>query len=125
MLTSSEPKSIPWSSNTFFTSFLSTSSNGISVSLTAPIPFVKYADETEVNFTNIVKNDNGEDVLYVHFERPTEDGFDSVRFELPSYKIVYTEGHYSEEEIELFRKVVEKGAPYFYRWAEQGGVQIA
>jgi len=87
--------------------------------------FVKYADETEVNFTNIVKDENGKDVLYVHFERPTEDGFDSVRFELPSYKIVYTEGNYSEEEIELFRKVVEKGAPYFYRWAEQGGVQIA
>ena len=87
--------------------------------------FVKYADETEVNFTNIVKNDNGEDVLYVHFERPTEEGFDSVRFELPSYKIVYTEGHYSEEEIGLFKKVVEKGAPYFYRWAQQGGVQIA
>ena len=87
--------------------------------------FVKYADETEVNFTNIVKNENGEEVLYVHFERPTADGFDSVRFELPSYKIVYTEGHYSEEEIELFKKVVEKGAPYFYRWAQQGGIQIS
>jgi hypothetical protein len=88
-------------------------------------PFVKYADNTEVTFSNIVKNDNGEDVLYVHFERPTENGFDSVRFELPSYKIVYRDGFYSEEEIEMFKKVVEKGVPYFYKWAQEGGIQIA
>lgn len=87
--------------------------------------FCKYADETEVTFSNIVKNDHGEDVLYVHFERPADDGFDSVRFELPTYRIVYKEGHYSEEEIALFKTVVECGAPYFYRYATEGGVGIA
>lgn len=35
-------------------------------------PFCKYADETLVTFSNIIKNDNGEEVLYVHFERPME-----------------------------------------------------
>ena len=40
--------------------------------------------------SDVVKNDAGENVLYVHFERPTEEGFDSVRFELPTYRIVYT-----------------------------------
>ena len=51
-------------------------------------PFCKYADETEVVFSDI-KKDGDNKILYVHFERPTENGFDSVRFELPSYKIVY------------------------------------
>ena len=88
-------------------------------------PFVKYSDETEVVFSDIKINDKGEETLFVHFERPTEYGFDSIRFELPSYKITYKEGNYSDEEIELFRKVVEKGAPYFYKWAREGGIKIA
>ena len=88
-------------------------------------PFVKYADETEVVFSSIIVDENGEETLFVHFERPTEYGFDSIRFELPSYKITYKEGKYSDEEIELFRKVVEQGAPYFYKWAREGGIKIA
>ncbi len=72
-----------------------------------------------------MKNDNGEEVLYVHFERPKEYGFDSIRFELPTYKVVYEEGHYSEVEKEMFKKIVEKGAPYFYEWAREGGIKIA
>jgi hypothetical protein len=87
--------------------------------------FVKYADETEVVFSNITINENGEETLFVHFERPTDYGFDSIRFELPSYKIIYKDGHYTDEEIELFRKVVEQGAPYFYKWAREGGIKIA
>ena len=54
-----------------------------------------------------------------------EYGFDSIKFELPSYKVIYTEGNYSEEEIALFKTVVENGAPYFYEWARKGGIQIA
>ena len=48
-----------------------------------------------------------------------------MRFELPSYRILYKEGEYTEEEIELFKTVVERGAPSFYRWAKQGGINIA
>ncbi len=88
-------------------------------------PFCKYADETEVVFSNINKNENGEEIIHVHFERPTDDGFDSVRFELPSYKIVYKEGNYTEEEIKRFEEVVKRGAPYFYKWAREGGIHIA
>ena len=86
-------------------------------------PFIKYADETEVLFSDIKKNDKGEEILYVHFERPTEEGFDGIRFELPSYNIVYTEGHYSDKEIEFFRQVVEHGAALFYKYARIGGLQ--
>ena len=88
-------------------------------------PFVKYSEGTEVVFSNIYLDEDGNEALFVHFERPMEYGFDSIRFELPSYKITYTERHYSEEEIALFKTVVEKGAPYFYEWAREGGIKIA
>lgn len=87
-------------------------------------PFCKYEDETEVMFSNIKEDENGNEFLYVHFERPTENGFDSVRFELPSYDIVYQEGNYSNEEIELFKKIVEHGAQYFFKWSRDGGIKI-
>ena len=86
--------------------------------------FCKYSDGTEVSFSNIKKN-NEIEIIYIHFERPTEEGFDSVRFELPSYDIVYREGNYSEEEIAMFKKIVESGAPFFYKWAKEGGIKIA
>lgn len=86
--------------------------------------FCKYSDGTEVSFSDIKKN-NEIEIIYIHFERPTEEGFDSVRFELPSYDIVYKEGNYSEEEIAMFKKIVENGAPFFYKWAKEGGIKIA
>ena len=88
-------------------------------------PLCKYYDGTEVVFSDIIINEQGEETIQIHFERPTENGFDSIRFELPSYKILHKEGEYKEEEIELFKTVVERGAPSFYRWAKQGGVNIA
>lgn len=88
-------------------------------------PFVKYADETQVMFSDIKKNEKGEEILYVHFERPTEQGFDGVRFELPSYKIVYTEGHYTEKEIQFFKKVVEQSSALFFKYARKGGLESA
>lgn len=86
--------------------------------------FCRYSDGTEVSFSDIKKN-NEIEIIYIHFERPTEEGFDSVRFELPSYDIVYREGKYSEEEIAMFKKIVESGAPFFYKWAKEGGIEIA
>ena len=88
-------------------------------------PYCKYADETEVVFSHIITNENGEEIIYVHFERPTEHGFDSVRFELPSCKLLYKYGNYTDKEIEIFRTVVERGLPSFYRWARQGGIHVA
>ena len=88
-------------------------------------PFCKYSDGTEVVFSGIIKNDKGEETIQIHFERPTENGFDSIRFELPSYNVLYKEGNYTEEEIELFRTVAEHGAPSFFRWAREGGIKIA
>lgn len=86
--------------------------------------FVTYPDGTLVVFSDIRKKDNGQEYLIVCFERPTENGFDTVIFELPSYDIVKKDGNYSEREIETFKKVVEKGAAFFFETA-RGGIQSA
>ena len=86
--------------------------------------FVTYPDGTLVVFSDIRKKDNGQEYLIVCFERPTENGFDTVIFELPSYDIVKKDGNYSEKEIETFKKVVEKGAAFFFETA-RGGIESA
>lgn len=64
-------------------------------------PYCKYSDETEVVFSHIMKNENGEEIMHVHFERATD------------------------EEIEIFKTVVERGLPSFYRLAREGGLRSA
>ena len=56
----------------------------------------KYADETELVISDIIKRENGEEIIKVVFERPTEHGFDTLFFELPSYKIIENNGNYTE-----------------------------
>lgn len=88
-------------------------------------PYVKYPDGTEVVFSDIYMTESGEENLFVHFERPTEQGFDSVRIILPNYKIEVWEGNYSKEEIEFFKKIVQNSADLFYRYAKEGGLKFA
>ncbi|MCI8308947.1 MAG: hypothetical protein HFJ45_01735 [Clostridia bacterium] len=85
----------------------------------------KYADETELVFSDIRKKDNGEEYIIVSFERPTENGFDTVVFELPSYNIINREGNYSDKEIEEFKEIVERGAHLFFKYAREGGIKFA
>ncbi len=87
-------------------------------------PYVKYSDETEVVFSNIYI-ENGKECIDVHFERPTESGFDSIRIQLPTYKITVWEGNYNEKEIEFFKQVVQNSADLFYKYAREGGIKIA
>lgn len=87
--------------------------------------FVKYPDETLVVFSDIRKKENGEEYLIVSFERPGEHGFDTVIFELPSYKIIRRDGDYTDKEIEMFKTVVECGAAFFFETAREGGMQSA
>ena len=87
--------------------------------------YVKYVDGTLAVFSDIRKKDNGEEYIIVSFERPTENGFDTVVFELPSYEIVEQDGNYSEEEIKEFRETVEKGAHLFFKYAREGGLKFA
>lgn len=84
--------------------------------------FVTYADGTLVVSSDIRKKENGEEYIIVSFERPTEYGFDTVVFELPSYKIIERDGQYTDEEIAIFKTVVERGAAYFFEIARGGEV---
>ena len=84
----------------------------------------KYADETELVISDIITRENGEEVIRVVFERPTEHGFDTLIFELPSYKIIEKDGQYTQEEIELFKKVVEQGAAHFLKLQEKEDLKV-
>lgn len=59
-------------------------------------PYCKYADETEVVFSHIMKNENGEEIIHVHFERPTAKFFRERGYadELGSGSIKITKNSY-------------------------------
>ncbi len=86
-------------------------------------PYMTLYDETEIVHSQIIEENNVQKVI-VHFERPTEDGFDSARCELPEYKWTQKEG-YSDEEIALFEQLLQSNAHLLYKYAAEGGIQIA
>ncbi|WP_242940491.1 hypothetical protein [Anaeromicropila populeti] len=82
------------------------------------------ADETEILHSQLLTDDNGEKRVVVHFERPTETGFDMARCSLPSYQWIKRDG-FTEEEIHKFEMIVKSNAHLFFKYAENGGIQIA
>lgn len=86
-------------------------------------PYMTLGDGTEIVHSHLIK-DGDEQKVIVNFERPTDDGFDSARCELPSYTWINIQG-YSDNEIELFRKLLESNAHLLYKYAAEGGVNIA
>lgn len=86
-------------------------------------PYITLADGTEIVHTQVFEED-GVSKVEVHFERPTEDGFDTARCQLPSYTWLIRKG-FSEGEIELFEQMVRSNAHLFYKYGANGGVQIA
>ena len=86
-------------------------------------PYMTLADETEIVHSQFIE-ENGKQKVIVHFERPTEDGFDSARCELPDYKWILRDG-YSDEEIAMFEQLLRSNAHLLYKYAISGGIQIA
>ena len=84
-------------------------------------PYMKLPDDTEIVHSELLDGNK----VFVHFERPTENGFDSVRFELPSYDKVSWEGNYTEDELKSFVDLLKHHAHLIYRYAAEGGVTIA
>lgn len=84
-------------------------------------PYMKLPDDTEIVHSELLDGNK----VFVHFERPTENGFDSVRFELPSYDKVSWEGNYTEEELKDFVELLRHHAHLIYKYAAEGGVNIA
>ena len=81
------------------------------------------ADETEIVHSQIIEIGEQKKVI-VNFERPTENGFDSARCELPDYKWTERTG-YSDEEIAMFEQLLHCNAHLLYKYAANGGIQIA
>ena len=86
-------------------------------------PYMTLADETEIVHSQILQED-GVNKVIVHFERPTETGFDTARCELPDYKWSMMEG-FSHKEIAMFEELVRSNAHLFYKYAQNGGIYLA
>ena len=86
-------------------------------------PYIKLSDETEIVHSHIFEED-GVQKIEVHFERPTEDGFNTARCQLHSYTWLQIDG-FSDQEIELFDTLLHSNAHLLYKYAACGGVRIA
>lgn len=86
-------------------------------------PYMTLADGTEIVHTQVFE-ENDEKKVEVHFERPTKDGFDSARCQLPSYTWLIREG-FTDEEMKMFEELMHSNAHLFYKYGASGGVQIA
>lgn len=86
-------------------------------------PYITLADGTEIVHTQVFEENNIQKVE-VHFERPTKDGFDTARCQLPSYTWLIREG-FSEKELDMFDQFMHSNAHLFYKYGNSGGIQIA
>ena len=87
-------------------------------------PHITLGDGTEITHSQVI-HAHGVDKVVVHFERPTQDGFDSARCELPSYTWTDWEGHFTAGEKSLFEEFLYSNAHLLYRYAANGGVKVA
>ena len=86
-------------------------------------PYMILMDQTEITHSHVLDED-GKKVVEVHFERPTDNGFDTARCSLPSYEWIKKEG-YSDTEIILFEQFLRNNVHLLFKYAETGGVRIA
>ena len=86
-------------------------------------PYITLADGTEIVHSQIIEED-GEKRVIVHFERPTENGFDIARCQLPEYTWLKFEG-FSDDEKHTMEQFLQSNAYLIYRYAENGGIRIA
>lgn len=77
--------------------------------------YTTFADGTEVVYSGTFAED-GKKKAIVHFERPTtEEGFDSIRCELPAYRWIPWEGRFSDKELACFDVFVHEHESFFMR----------
>ncbi|MEY8436294.1 hypothetical protein AAK967_00895 [Atopobiaceae bacterium 24-176] len=87
-------------------------------------PYMVLGDDIQVCHSELIEDGDTKKVL-VHFERPTEDGFDSARCELPSYTWTPWEGSFSQAELAEFEEFLQANAHLIYEFAQSGGLKIA
>jgi hypothetical protein len=82
-----------------------------------------FSDETEVTHSQLINRNNQREVE-VHFERPTENGFDEARCVLPAYQWIHRTG-YTNTEISFFMDFLKSNVHLLYKYAEGDGMKIA
>ena len=86
-------------------------------------PYITLADGTEIVHTQIL-DDNGTPRVEVHFERPSDDGFESARCTLPTYEWIIRDG-FTDQEIKDFEEILRHNAHLIFKFAGSGGVCCA
>jgi hypothetical protein len=86
-------------------------------------PYMILNDDIEVVHSQIIEK-SGEKEIEVHFERPTDEGFDTARCSLPSYNWIIKEG-FSDSDIDFFERFLHSNAHLLFKYAENGGIKIA
>ena len=86
-------------------------------------PYIELPDKTLITHSHLMEKD-GVNIVEVHFERPSDNVFDSARCRLPEYKWIMRDG-YTDEEIMNFEKILVNAAHWFYKYAESGGSTVA
>ena len=84
-------------------------------------PYMILSDETEITHSHILEK-QGIIHVEVHFERPTDIGFDTARCSLPEW--IKKEG-FSEKEIAEFEQFLYHNAHLIFKFAQNGGVCCA
>lgn len=79
-------------------------------------PYMILSDETEIVHSHIIE-ENRLQCVEVHFERPTEEGFDIARGVLPTYQWIRCEG-FTDKEINRFERFLHSNAHLLYKYAE-------
>lgn len=78
-------------------------------------PYLTLPDETEIVHSHLITKDDVPKIL-VHFERPTECGFNSARYSLTEGTWLYNKG-FSENEILHFEQLLYENKDKLYRSA--------
>ncbi|MGI6451609.1 MAG: hypothetical protein ACOX3R_15500 [Desulfitobacteriia bacterium] len=76
--------------------------------------YITLADETEIVHSHIIE-ENGMQFVEVHFERPTDEGFDIARCVLPTYTWIRREG-FTDKEISKFERFLYSNAHLLYKY---------
>ena len=80
-------------------------------------PYMTLPDETEIVHSQII-TESGLQKVIVNFERPTENGFDSARCELPGNTWIFVAG-YSSEKIRKFEDFLQDNMENIIEKAKQ------
>ncbi len=86
-------------------------------------PYMTLNDETLITHSHLL-TENDKTYIEVHFERPIDGGFDSARCKLPSYEWIIRDG-FTDKEIAKFERLLRNTAHSFFKYAEDGGLDIA